>query len=440
MIWNRLRVILALALAILFVTAGVALAAEVYVVEDTTFFTGTTAAPKASGTLETGTKVKVISYNSTWARLEVDGKSGFVKTEDLAVKKDYSGKTVYLKESADLFKEFGSSTRVRTLEKGEAVKLYATAGAWAYIKAGSDSGIVKTDLLSTEKPEDEAENTAAVTAYVKNKNAKAYKSATSSSKVLARLAVNDTVEVLSVTGKWCKVKKNGYMGYMKKTDLSTKKISVTVYEDYTGYVKKDDTPVYKSCSESAEVLTRYGINQAVEVAAYNDDWCGIRYEGGYGFMKLSDVSREKQQLGTVKAATGTAKAMDWWKSNIQKILAVDTVFTVTDVETGIAWQEVRSGGTNHADCQPLTAADTAAMRKACGGSWSWNRRAIFVTVNGTNYAASMNGMPHGASSVSGNNFSGHHCIHFTNSRTHDTNKVCSQHKAAIEQAAAATLK
>ena len=39
--------------------------------------------------------------------------------------------------------------------------------------------------------------------------------------------------------------------------------------------------------------------------------------------------------------------------------------------------------------------------------------------------------------IKNNNFNGHHCIHFTNSRTHGGNKVCSKHQAAIKKAAAA---
>ena len=82
-----------------------------------------------------------------------------------------------------------------------------------------------------------------------------------------------------------------------------------------------------------------------------------------------------------------------------------------------------------------TAADTAAMLKAYGGSWSWNRRAVFVTIDGVNYAASINGMPHGTgNSITDNNFDGHHCIHFTNSRTHGSNQVCPLHQAAIKKA------
>ena len=89
--------------------------------------------------------------------------------------------------------------------------------------------------------------------------------------------------------------------------------------------------------------------------------------------------------------------------------------------------------------QPLTAEDTAALKMAYGGTWSWTRRPIFVTIDGVNYAASMNGMPHGGGSITSNNFKGHHCIHFTNSRTHGSNRVCQLHQAAIQLALQASL-
>ena len=143
--------------------------------------------------------------------------------------------------------------------------------------------------------------------------------------------------------------------------------------------------------------------------------------------------------GAAVPAKGTAREMDWWKSDIQKIFAKGVTATITDVKTGLAWREQRRGGSNHADVQPLTATDTAALKKAYGGSWSWKRRAIFVTINGVNYAASMNGMPHGGSSIGGNKFNGHHCIHFTNSRTHGSNRVDENHQKAVQQALKATL-
>lgn len=137
-------------------------------------------------------------------------------------------------------------------------------------------------------------------------------------------------------------------------------------------------------------------------------------------------------------ATGKAISKDWWKSDIQQIFSKGTIATITDVETGLTWRERRRGGTNHADVEPLTAADTAAFKKAAK-KWSWDRRAVFVTINGVNYAASINCMPHGNGAISDNNFDGHHCVHFVNSRTHCSNKVCPKHQAAIKKALAATL-
>lgn len=125
---------------------------------------------------------------------------------------------------------------------------------------------------------------------------------------------------------------------------------------------------------------------------------------------------------------------DWW-TVASKVFAVGDVATITDLDSGLSYQVVRKGGTNHADCQPLTASDTAKMKQAYGGSWSWTRHAILVNVNGRVFAASQNGMPHGGQSIYNNNFEGHFCIHFLNSRTHGTNRVDPAHQAAVHKAA-----
>ena len=140
----------------------------------------------------------------------------------------------------------------------------------------------------------------------------------------------------------------------------------------------------------------------------------------------------------VEPAHGTAKVMDWWKSDIQKIFSKGTIATFTDVDTGKAWRVRAKNGTNHRDWEPLTAQDTAIF-KSIVKKWSWERRAIFVTINGVNYAASINCMPHSSSSISNNNYPGHSCCHFKNSRTHCSNKVCPKHQAAINKAAKAVL-
>lgn len=156
-------------------------------------------------------------------------------------------------------------------------------------------------------------------------------------------------------------------------------------------------------------------------------------------LMSNDAPREEHPATEIAGTQDHAIPMDWWKSDIQSIFSKGTVATITDVETRLSWKEKRRGGTNHADVMPLTASDTANLKKAYGGKWKWDRRAIWVTINGVTYAASMNGMPHGNTSIKDNNFDGHHCIHFTNSRTHCSDKVCPKHQAAIKKAASVKL-
>lgn len=101
----------------------------------------------------------------------------------------------------------------------------------------------------------------------------------------------------------------------------------------------------------------------------------------------------------------------------RNIFAIGDIATVIDVETGYTFKIKRKGGHNHADCEPLTAMDTAAMKKIYG-SWSWTRKAVVLVVDGKKIAASMAGMPHGSENIKDNKFNGHFDIHFYGSMTH----------------------
>ncbi|MEA1960316.1 MAG: peptidoglycan-binding protein [Bacillota bacterium] len=129
---------------------------------------------------------------------------------------------------------------------------------------------------------------------------------------------------------------------------------------------------------------------------------------------------------------------DWW-TVVNVAFPRGSIATVTDVDTGITFKVKRLGGSNHADSEPLTADDATKMKKARGGAWSWTRRAIVVNINGRVFAASQNGMPHGGQNIYNNNFDGHFCIHFLNSRTHGSNRVDEAHQAAVHKAAQYTL-
>jgi peptidoglycan hydrolase-like protein with peptidoglycan-binding domain len=161
----------------------------------------------------------------------------------------------------------------------------------------------------------------------------------------------------------------------------------------------------------------------------------------------------------VKAETKTASTTDYklpW-SKASKAFAIGKTATVYDIETGLSFKVKRTYGHNHADCEALTSKDTTTMKKVFGGEWSWDRRAVIITVGDVKIAASMAGMPHAGSekyaankvissrsggygrgsnldAVKGNNMSGHFDIHFYGSKTHGTNKSDSKHQSMVKKA------
>lgn len=119
---------------------------------------------------------------------------------------------------------------------------------------------------------------------------------------------------------------------------------------------------------------------------------------------------------------------------VDKIFPRFSYARIIDIYTGASFMVQRRAGTSHVDAQPLTAQDTAVMKKIFHGSWTWDRSGIVVQINQYRIAASMNGKPHGSGKIKGNNFPGHFCIHFLNSTTHSGN-LDQQHLVEILKAA-----
>ncbi|MGE5415958.1 MAG: hypothetical protein ACM3UZ_04215 [Acidobacteriota bacterium] len=119
---------------------------------------------------------------------------------------------------------------------------------------------------------------------------------------------------------------------------------------------------------------------------------------------------------------------------VKNIFTMYSEAEVIDFETGKHFRVQRRAGSNHADVQPLTSDDTRVMKEIFQGKWTWERRAAVVVVGGRRIAASMNGQPHGAGAIKGNDFPGHFCLHFLGSKTHATGKVDIDHQKMVLKA------
>ncbi len=126
---------------------------------------------------------------------------------------------------------------------------------------------------------------------------------------------------------------------------------------------------------------------------------------------------------------GHVELIDWFNGGGTEVFPKGTQVTVIDVDTGLSFQARRFGGEYHGDSDPLTADDTAVLKKIAGGKWSWDRHAVWVKIGDRYIAASIHCMPHMADPSSDNNFPGHFCIHFFHSKVHETGKECPRHQA-----------
>ncbi len=119
---------------------------------------------------------------------------------------------------------------------------------------------------------------------------------------------------------------------------------------------------------------------------------------------------------------------------VDSLMPPDTIFIITDVETGLSFRARRLYGKRHADVEPLSSRDTAIKRQIYGGEWSWDRRAVVVHLQGMLIAGSINGVPHGGQDIYNNNYAGHFCLHFYGSTLHNNGTQDSDHQYMVRQA------
>ncbi len=289
------------------------------------------------------------------------------------------------------------------------------------------------------------------------------KSADSGSKVVSVLKEGATVTIKDTSGSWYKVTAGGKTGYVAKKYIKiTDSKSSKSKDTKSSGSKKTDTK--KSTTESKDGTCKPGDSgnnvKKVQKRLKKLGYYSGSIDGDYGngtksavkkFQKANGLtangkvnSKTLSKLNSKNAKKANAsdsgndggsyktEQLNWFKGGSKKIPKGAT-FKVKDIKTGKVFTVKRWSGGNHIDAEPSTKSDTATM-KSIYGHWSWKRRAVLVKYNGHVYAASMNGMPHGTQTITGNNFDGHFCIHFYGSKTHGSKKVDAMHQKCVKEA------
>ena len=179
----------------------------------------------------------------------------------------------------------------------------------------------------------------------------------------------------------------------------------------------------------------YGTRQAVLAFQRNN---GLTQDGIAGEATLKKmVSSSAVAKDDVQAGTYVTERLDWFNGGASRIPR-GAIFQVKDVRTGLVFTAKRQAGAYHLDAEPLTAADTAILKRINGGDFSYRRRPMLVLYNGRVYACSIYSEPHGSDTIGGNDFDGLFCLHFYGSKTHGTDRVDDDHQRCEAEALKAT--
>ena len=220
----------------------------------------------------------------------------------------------------------------------------------------------------------------------------------------------------------------------KNADSNTSTDDDSLRKGATGTaVKTLQTNLKKLGFYTAYVDGSFGATTESAVKAFQKKY-GLTADGVAGSATLKKI---ESVVASASSGKITTEQLDWFNGG-KNVIPNGAVFQIKDVSTGLIFSARRQSGGNHMDAEPLTAEDTAILKKINGGTFSWRRRAVLVKYNGHVYAASIYSEPHGTNTILDNNFDGQFCLHFYGSKTHGTDRVDADHQKCVEQAMKAT--
>ena len=223
----------------------------------------------------------------------------------------------------------------------------------------------------------------------------------------------------------------------------------SAYKNADSNTSTDDDSLRKGATGTAVKTLQTNLKKLGFYTAYIDGSFGATTESAvkafqrkYGLTAdgvAGSATLKKIESAVASASSGkiTTERLDWFNGG-KNVIPNGAVFQIKDVSTGLIFSARRQSGGNHMDAEPLTAEDTAILKKINGGTFSWRRRAVLVKYNGHVYAASIYSEPHGTNTILDNNFDGQFCLHFYGSKTHGTDRVDADHQKCVEQAMKAT--
>ena len=259
---------------------------------------------KVLGTMSYGESMTLLATNSSWAYVKNSaGATGYCKLSGIGSSNPnkYSEKIYINSSNVKVYKKPDTSSGVMmTLSKNASYTAVAKTpdNEWARLKNGSAYGYVQMKYISTSKVDDDAPSTPDLTTktvYISANTLNAYKSASSSSKVLGVMSYGESMTLLATSGSWAQIRNSANaVGYCKLSGLTATNPNNL---DVRVYVSSASAKVYKKPSTSADVLTTVKLNDSFTAVAITADsaWARVKSGSSYGYIQASKLSASETE-------------------------------------------------------------------------------------------------------------------------------------------------
>ena len=259
---------------------------------------------KVLGTMSYGESMTLLATNSSWAYVKNSaGATGYCKLSGIGTSNPnkYSEKIYINSSNVKVYKKPDTSSGVMmTLSKNASYTAVAKTpdNEWARLKNGSAYGYVQMKYISTSKVDDDAPSLPDLTTktvYISANTLNAYKSASTSSKVLGVMSYGESMTLLATSGDWAQIRNSanaiGYCKLSGLTDANPNNLDVRVY------VSSSSAKVYKKPTTSAAVLTTAKLNDSFTAVAITADsaWARVKSGSSYGYIQASSLSASETE-------------------------------------------------------------------------------------------------------------------------------------------------
>lgn len=266
-------------------------------------------------TLSKGTTVAVLNNSSSWYKVSVNGKEGYVSGEYLTgtTATDVALGTGTVKCSSSVnFRSAPntSSTSYGELKNGTKVNVVGVSSGWYKVTYNGKTGYIHPDYITLASssagtaiaPSNTVTSTTGTAGTVKCSSSVNLRSeANTSSSILAELKNGTAVTVVSTANGWCKVTCSGKTGYIKQDYVSTTGSASNNTSASTGsaaVVKCSSTVNFRSsASTSSTILGELKNGTAITVLSTSNGWSKVSYAGKTGYISADYL---------VTASSGTA--------------------------------------------------------------------------------------------------------------------------------------